>query len=307
MFTGPPETLLPPLPRPNRGRIIKTFLHGLGGFILSILGIGLVNSQLIPQLAYRTTDHCLPHCTIEALQNKIWFHFHKVTRLPNITPTKAGYGPTKEGFLGLFELPTRTATLTLTQLRRALQGEAPSLVCNLLQHALNLPIPKSDLVYSIAKRYVQPAEILDCRVFRLSKQPHLNSFLRAQRSAPPVLPEDPLIHKSTVAGIQAFSYPVSPKEHRHANLILHGCQEASELLVKYPEAWRAYTDGSGLHVNHNSLQWYGWTPRTQEHDGAPGEGPRATTKSCRLNHSVILYVIVRFPYGGTMSSRQSHI
>ena len=66
-----------------------------------------------------------------------------------------------------------------------------------------------------------------------------------------MLPPDHLIHKSTEAGVQAFSYSVSPQEPRHADLTLHGCPEAADLLLKHPRAWRAYTDGSGLHENHN--------------------------------------------------------
>ena len=95
----------------------------------------MINSQLIPKLAYRMTAHCLPSSTVEALQNRIWLLFSKVTKLPRITPTKARYGPTKEGSLGLFEIPTRIATLTLTQLQRALHGEAPSMICKMLKQA----------------------------------------------------------------------------------------------------------------------------------------------------------------------------
>ena len=51
--------------------------------------------------------------------------------------------------------------------------------------------------------------------------------------------------------MQAFSYSVSPQEPRYADLTLHGCPEAADLLLKHPRAWRAYTDGSGLHENHN--------------------------------------------------------
>ena len=88
-------------------------------------------------------------------------------------------------------------------------------------------------------------------MFGLSRQPLIDLFLRPRRTPPPVLPPANLVHKSTEAGVQALSYSVSPQEPRHADLTLHGCREAADLLLKYLEAWRAYTDGSGLHVNHN--------------------------------------------------------
>ena len=78
------------------------------------------------------------------------------------------------------------------------------MVCDMLKQALNLPIPESDLRYSIARCYVQAAEAIDCQVFGLSRQPLIESFLRPRRTPPPVLPPDHLIHKSTEAGVQAF-------------------------------------------------------------------------------------------------------
>ena len=114
--------------------VIDSYFSSLPSMLFSPKeGVCLINSQLIPKLAYIMTVHCLPHCTVQALQSRIWFHFSKVTKLPKITPTKARYGPTKEGSLGLFELPTRIATLTLTQLQRTLHGEAPSMVCDMLK------------------------------------------------------------------------------------------------------------------------------------------------------------------------------
>ena len=116
------------------------------------------------------TAHCLPPQLVGALQNRIWFHMSRVAKLPRNTPTKARYGPTKEGSLGLFELKTRIATLTLTQLQRVLRGESPLMVTHLLKEALELPMPAGDTHYSIARCYVHAAEALDCQVLGRSRR-----------------------------------------------------------------------------------------------------------------------------------------
>jgi len=197
------------------------------------------------------TVHCLPKTAVDVLQHRIWLLLSRVAKLPKITPTKARYGSTKEGSLGLFELSTRIATLTLTQLQRSLHGEAPQMVTDLLMQALNVPIPNSEAQYSIARCYVNAAEAIDCQVFGLSKQTRLDRFLRPGRHPSPALPTENLIHQSTEGGIQAFSYSISPQEPRCGDLATHGCQLAAELLSAHPNAWRAYTDGSGLHINNN--------------------------------------------------------
>ena len=232
--------------------IIDSYFSSLPNMLFSPKeAVRLINSQLIPKLAYRMTMHCLSFEVVDLLQKRIWYHMSRISKLPKITPTKARYGPTKEGALGLFELSTRIATLTLTQFQRALHGESPQLVTTLLKQALGIPIPESDHRYSIAKCYVQAAEALDCQVFGLSKQPHINRFLLPRHPVPPALPTDNLVHKSTEAGVQGFSYLVSPDEPMYGDLVVHGCQTAADLLRDHPNAWRAYTDGSGLHISHN--------------------------------------------------------
>uniref|UniRef100_A0A7S1I2R8 Uncharacterized protein n=1 Tax=Eutreptiella gymnastica TaxID=73025 RepID=A0A7S1I2R8_9EUGL len=116
--------------------------------------VRLINSQLIPKLAYRMTVHCLSFEVVDLFQKGIWYHMSRISKLPKITPTKARYGPVKEGALGLFELNTRIATLTLTQFQRARHGESPQMVTKLLKQALDIPIPESESMYSIAKCYV---------------------------------------------------------------------------------------------------------------------------------------------------------
>ena len=125
------------------------------------------------------------------------------------------------------------------------------MVTGLLRQALDLPIPESPTTYSIARCYVFAAETLDCQVYGLSKQPQINRFLRIKRNPAPALPSENLLHKSTEAGFQAFAYLVSPQEPQYGDLILHRCQIAADLLRDHPTAWRAYTDGSGLHINNN--------------------------------------------------------
>ena len=60
-----------------------------------------------------------------------------------------------------------------------------------------------------------------------------------------------MLHRSTGEGVQAFLYSISPIEPRYGDLVTHGCLTAADLLKDHPTAWRAYTDGSGLHVNNN--------------------------------------------------------
>mmetsp|Transcript_127587 Transcript_127587/g.220639 ORF Transcript_127587/g.220639 Transcript_127587/m.220639 type:complete len:522 (-) Transcript_127587:894-2459(-) len=232
--------------------VIDSYFSSLPNMLFSPKeAIRLVNSQLIPKLAYRMTVHCLPKSSIDVLQQRIWFLLSRVAKLPKITPTKARYGSTKEGSLGLFELSTRIATLTLTQLQRVLHGESPTLVTNLLIQALSIPIPISDSQYSIARCYLHAAEAIDCQVFGLSKQPRLDRFLRPGRHPPPALPTDNLLHQSVESGVQAFSYSISPQEPVYGDLVTHGCQLAADALRSHPTAWRAYTDGSGLHIHNN--------------------------------------------------------
>ena len=85
----------------------------------------LVNTQLIPKLAFRMTAHGLDQEKTIVIQNRIWAHYTRITRLPRNTPPKARFAPTQNGALGLFHLPTRIAALTLTQYQRILNSEAP--------------------------------------------------------------------------------------------------------------------------------------------------------------------------------------
>ena len=85
----------------------------------------LVNTQLIPKLAFRMTAHCLGHDQVIAIQNRVWAHYARVTKLPRHTPLKARFAPSQEGALGLFHLPTRLASLILSQYQRVLHSEGP--------------------------------------------------------------------------------------------------------------------------------------------------------------------------------------
>ena len=74
-----------------------------------------MNTQLIPKLAFRMTAHCLGHDQVIAVQNRVWAHCARVTKLPKHTPQKARFALSQEGALGLFHLPTRLAALVLAQ------------------------------------------------------------------------------------------------------------------------------------------------------------------------------------------------
>ena len=63
--------------------VIDSYFSSLPSMLFSPKeGVRLINYQLIPKLAYRMTAHCLPRSTVEALQNRIWLLFSKVTKLP---------------------------------------------------------------------------------------------------------------------------------------------------------------------------------------------------------------------------------
>jgi len=59
------------------------------------------------------------------------------------------------------------------------------------------------------------------------------------------------LHQSVESGTQAFSYSISPQEPVYGDPVTHGCQVAADALRSHPTAWRAYTDGSDLHIHSN--------------------------------------------------------
>ena len=42
----------------------------------------LVNTQLVPRLAFRMTAHFLGHDQLVAIQNRVWAHYSRITKLP---------------------------------------------------------------------------------------------------------------------------------------------------------------------------------------------------------------------------------
>ena len=65
----------------------------------------LVNTQLVPKLAFRMTAHCLGHKHIIMIQNRVWTDYSRITKVPRHTPPKARFAPSQEGALGLFSSP----------------------------------------------------------------------------------------------------------------------------------------------------------------------------------------------------------
>ena len=65
----------------------------------------LVNTQLVPKLAFRMTAHCLGHDHVIMIQNRVWTHYARTTQLPRHTPNKAHFASSQEGALGLFTSP----------------------------------------------------------------------------------------------------------------------------------------------------------------------------------------------------------
>ena len=90
----------------------------------------LVNTQLVPKLAFRMTAHCLGHDQVVAVQNRVWAHYSRITKLPRHPSQKARFAPSQEGALGLFHLPTRLAALVLAQYQRVLHSEGRPLFLN---------------------------------------------------------------------------------------------------------------------------------------------------------------------------------
>ena len=98
---------------------------------------GLVNTQLVPKLAFRTTAHSLSDDQVVALQNRVWAHYPRVTKFPRHTPPKSRFAPSQEGALGLFHLPTRLATLVLAQYLRVLHSQGPTQANSIFLSALS--------------------------------------------------------------------------------------------------------------------------------------------------------------------------
>ena len=130
----------------------------------------LVNTQLIPKLAFRMTAHGLDQEKTIVIQNRIWAHYTRTTRLPRNTPPKARFAPTQNGALGLFHLPTRIATLTLTQFQRVLNSEGPPQVHSLFLRALGTRHLTALGAYSIDTSYAKAADAVGCQVKGLATQ-----------------------------------------------------------------------------------------------------------------------------------------
>ena len=98
----------------------------------------LVNTQLVPKLAFRITAHSLGHDQVVAIQNRVWAHYSRVTKLHRPPPLKARFAPSQEGALGLFHLPTTLAALVLAQYQRVLHSERPTQANSIFLSALRV-------------------------------------------------------------------------------------------------------------------------------------------------------------------------
>ena len=76
--------------------VVDYFLAALPDMVFSPKeATRLVNTQLIPKLAFRMTAHCLGHDHIISIQNRVWSHYARVTKLPKHTPRKRASPPLK--------------------------------------------------------------------------------------------------------------------------------------------------------------------------------------------------------------------
>mmetsp|Transcript_138311 Transcript_138311/g.240449 ORF Transcript_138311/g.240449 Transcript_138311/m.240449 type:complete len:418 (-) Transcript_138311:431-1684(-) len=212
----------------------------------------LVNTQLIPKLAFRMTAHCLDHNSMISIQNRIWAHYSRVTKLPKHTPPKARFAPSQEGALGLFHLPTRVAALTLTQYQRMLHGEGPDLACSLFLAALRKHRSRGSTDYSIATSHSKAAEAIGCQVKGLASQSRIHQHFLPQRQPHPrgFPPAHVLVHRVD-AGVHSHHLSTQPVPPTQADLSKHGCHEAAMLLQQHPDADIGYTDGSNVHAKHS--------------------------------------------------------
>ena len=145
----------------------------------------LVNTQLIPKLAFRMTAHCLGQDQVITVQNRVWAHYARVTKLPTHTPLKACFAPSQEGALGLFHLPTRLASLILSQYQHVLHSEGPTKANTVFVSALRTRHHGGGRVYSIAHSYAQNAKALGCQVKGISPQTLLGQHFRPIREPHP--------------------------------------------------------------------------------------------------------------------------
>ena len=97
--------------------------------------VRLVNSQLIPAVAYRLTAHPLPPQAVASLEDFIWRGLAKgsITRLVSL---KDRYASRARGGLGIKCLAHSVHTATVNFALRALHGRAPPSVCGLVTNSL---------------------------------------------------------------------------------------------------------------------------------------------------------------------------
>ena len=162
------------VPTPGRYHylaIVDSFFAALPDMVFSPKeATRLANTQLIPKLAFRLTVHCLTHDSVISIQNRIWAHYPRVTKVPRHTPLKARFAPSQEGELGLFHLPTRLAALAPAQYQRVLHSEGPTLANSLFLSVLASRRPRDQEGYSIALSYTHAVEAVGCQVKGISPQ-----------------------------------------------------------------------------------------------------------------------------------------
>ena len=63
--------------------VVDSFFAALPGMVFSPKeATRLVNTQLIPKLAFRMTAYSLNHDSVVSIQNRVWAHYSRVTKLP---------------------------------------------------------------------------------------------------------------------------------------------------------------------------------------------------------------------------------
>ena len=200
----------------------------------------LCNSILTPRLLYRSTAFVLPPQRLDAMQKHIWTRYCQITGASPLTPTKTRYLPFSMGGLGLFHLPTRTATTFIKTMGRYQLREAPPGPTAAVLDTLNHP-QYSASPYDLATSLTQAAGILGLTIPRYGRQRRLDEYIPSPPPPPPpmghVTRQTPTLTHLTLT----FQLSLEP-----TNLIFHDCHLAAQLVTQHPEAAHVFTDGSAI-------------------------------------------------------------
>ena len=78
--------------------VVHSFFAALPDMVFSPKeATGLVNTQLVPKLAFPMTAHSLDHDKIISIQNRIWSQYTRVNKLPRHPPPQGTIRPLPGG------------------------------------------------------------------------------------------------------------------------------------------------------------------------------------------------------------------